>query len=65
MRAALSTPAARLGFTLSCGLLTLNWSVFVHAVISRNVYETALGYFIYPLVAVMFGIALLGEKLDR
>ena len=32
---------------------------------SRNVYEAALGYFIYPLVAVMFGIALLGEKLDQ
>ena len=65
VRAVLSKPAARLGFILSCGLLTLNWGVFVYAVISRNVYETALGYFIYPLVAVMFGIALLGEKLDK
>ena len=65
MRAALSTHAARLGFILSCGLLTLNWGVFVYAVMSRNVYEAALGYFIYPLVAVMFGIALLGEKLDK
>ena len=64
-RAALATPAARFGFILSCALLTLNWGVFVYAVLSRNVYEAALGYFIYPLVAVMFGILLLGEKLDR
>ena len=43
VRAALATPAARLGFILSCGLLTLNWGVFVYAVMSRNVYEAALG----------------------
>ena len=65
VRAALARPAARLGFILSCGLLTLNWGVFGYAVMSRNVYEAALGYLIYPLVAVMFIIALLGEKLDR
>ena len=65
VRAALSTPVARLSFILSCGLLTLNWVAFVYAVMSLNVYEVALGYFIYPLVAVMFDIALLGEKLDK
>ena len=64
-RAALATPAARRGFLLSCAMLTVNWGVFVYAIMSRQVFDAALGYFIYPLVVVMFGIVLLNERLDR
>ena len=65
VRAALSTSRLRLGFALTCGLVTLNWMIFVYAVQARQLFEAALGYFIYPLVTVMLGMLLLGERLDR
>ena len=32
VRAALSTSRLRLGFALTCGLVTVNWMIFVYAV---------------------------------
>lgn len=64
-RAALSTSRLRLGFALTCGLVTLNWMIFVYAVQARQLFEAALGYFIYALVTVILGMLLLGERLDR
>ena len=63
-RLALSTPRMRLGFLLTCGLLSINWVVFVHAVQAGQIFDAALGYFIYPLVAVVLGIWVLRERLD-
>lgn len=41
----------------------INWSVYVIAVASGNVIESSLGYFINPLVTVLFAVVLLKEKL--
>ena len=57
--------ATRRGFVVSSSLLTLNWGFFVYAVQAGNTVEAALGYFIYPLIAGVLGILLLGERLDR
>jgi chloramphenicol-sensitive protein RarD len=57
--------ATRRGFVVSSFLLTVNWGLFVYAVQAGHAIEAALGYFIYPLVAVVLGILLLGERLDR
>ena len=65
VRLALSTAKLRLAFALTCALITLNWVIFVHAVQARQVFDAALGYFIYPLVTVLLGMMLLGERLDR
>jgi chloramphenicol-sensitive protein RarD len=65
VRAALSTSRLRFGFVLTCSLVTVNWLVFVYAVQSHQLFEAALGYFIYPLVTVILGMLLLGERLDR
>jgi chloramphenicol-sensitive protein RarD len=43
----------------------INWQVYVVAVVTGNVIETSLGYFINPLVTVMFAVLLLKEKLRR
>ena len=43
----------------------INWQVYVVAVVTGNVIETSLGYFINPLVTVMFAVVLLKEKLRR
>ncbi len=44
-------------------LVGLNWWLYIWAVNRGQVVETALGYFINPLVSVVFGVWLLGERL--
>lgn len=46
-------------------LLSLNWGVFLWAVNRGNVVETSLGYYITPLLNVLMGRVLLGERLSR
>jgi chloramphenicol-sensitive protein RarD len=44
-------------------LLAINWFVYVFAVSAGFVVEASLGYFINPLVSVLFGVVLLRERL--
>ncbi|MFI6481495.1 EamA family transporter RarD [Nonomuraea sp. NPDC050663] len=48
---------------LAAVLVSLNWLTYIHAVNSGQVVESALGYFINPLVSVLFGVLLLKERL--
>jgi len=50
---------------LSAGsvLIALNWLIFIFAVVSRQVVETSLGYFINPLLSVALGVVFLRERL--
>ena len=45
--------------------IALNWGFYIYAVNSDRVVEAALGYFINPLVSVVFGVVLLKESLTR
>jgi chloramphenicol-sensitive protein RarD len=45
--------------------IALNWGVYIYGVNSDQVVQTSLGYFINPLVSVLFGVVLLGERLRR
>lgn len=44
-------------------VIAVNWGTYIYGVLSGNVVETSLGYFINPLVTVLFGVVLLGERL--
>ncbi len=44
-------------------LLSINWIIFISAILDDNIVETALGYFINPLVSVFLGMVFLSEKL--
>ena len=44
-------------------LLAVNWLVFIYAVSTDRVMATSLGYYLNPLVNVMFGLFVLGERL--
>lgn len=44
-------------------LLSINWLVFIYAVVNNNIIETSLGYFINPLVSVLLGVLFLKEGL--
>jgi chloramphenicol-sensitive protein RarD len=43
--------------------IALNWGVYIYGVNSEQVVQTSLGYFINPLVSVLFGVVLLKERL--
>ncbi|OIQ77505.1 putative DMT superfamily transporter inner membrane protein [mine drainage metagenome] len=45
--------------------LSLNWGIFIWAINSGHVVESALGYYINPLVMIAAGVLLLGEKMRR
>ena len=46
-------------------LITANWSIYVWAIAVNRTVETALGYYINPLVNVVVGALFLGEKLGK
>ena len=41
----------------------VNWGAYIYGVTSGQVVETSLGYFINPLVTVLLGVFVLGERL--
>ena len=50
-------------YGLAAVLIGLNWSMYVWAVNAGFIVETSLGYFINPLISVLLGVFVLGEKL--
>jgi len=45
--------------------ITFNWATYIYGVNNDKVVETSLGYFINPLVTVLMGVFILGERLRR
>lgn len=60
-----ASPADWAWSTLAAFLLATNWTLFIFAVQSDQVIATSLGYYINPLVSILFGLLLLGERLSR
>lgn len=44
-------------------LIAVNWGTYVYGVNIGKVVETSLGYFINPLLTIVLGVVLLGERL--
>ncbi len=44
-------------------VISVNWGTYIWGVTNGHVVETSLGYFINPLVTVLMGVAILGERL--
>lgn len=49
--------------TLSATLITCNWLTFICAVLTNQVLQSSLGYFISPLMNVLLGVVFLRERL--
>lgn len=62
---ALRTPRLLAMAALTAGLITVNWLIYVWAVINDRAIEAALGYYINPLFSIFLGAVLLGERLNR
>lgn len=65
IRAALAVPRTRLLLFLTSLFIAGNWIVYVLAVNGGHVLAASLGYFISPLLTVMLGALVLGERLQR
>ncbi|MDU8928941.1 EamA family transporter RarD [Alisedimentitalea sp. MJ-SS2] len=50
---------------LAAAMISINWGLYIMSVQWGRVTESALGYYIFPLVAVMLGRVVLGEVLSR
>jgi chloramphenicol-sensitive protein RarD len=61
--AILRSRSATLTLGLASVLIVVNWLVYVYATVSGHVVEAALGYFINPIVTVLLGVFLLGDRL--
>jgi chloramphenicol-sensitive protein RarD len=48
---------------LAACVITVNWATYIWGVNNGHVVETSLGYFINPLVTVLMGVFILGERL--
>ncbi len=64
LRAALRDRKILSRLTMSSLLIAVNWVVFTLAVQSGHLFAASLGYYINPLVNVLFGTLFLGEKLN-
>ncbi|MEO0464692.1 MAG: EamA family transporter RarD [Pseudomonadota bacterium] len=65
IRAALTDRRALLMLFASAGLIGANWFVYIWAIGAGQVYAASLGYYLNPLLNVLLGTLLLGERLSR
>ena len=63
--AVLANRRSRLLLLGAAVVISLNWGGYIWGVNNDRVVETSLGYFINPLVTVLMGVIVLGERLRR
>ena len=62
---ALTTPSMLAWLILSAVFIAVNWFIYIWAIQANRIVETSLGYYINPLIHVLVGVVLLGERLRR
>lgn len=65
LRETFAQPRLKWMLALSGVLIGFNWGLYIWAVNAGHVVETALGYFINPLLNVVIGVLFLRERLTR
>jgi chloramphenicol-sensitive protein RarD len=65
LRALLADPRKRTILAIGAVVISVNWGTYIWGVNNDHVVETSLGYFINPLVTVLMGVVVLGERLRR
>ncbi|MEQ7848390.1 EamA family transporter RarD [Nocardioides kribbensis] len=63
VRALLASRRTTALLALAAVTITCNWATYIYGVTNGRVVETSLGYFMNPLVTVLMGVLLLGERL--
>jgi len=63
LREMLRVRRVRVLLTVAAAVISVNWVTYIWGVNNDRVVETSLGYFINPLVTVLMGVLILGERL--
>jgi len=50
---------------LTSVLISVNWTIYIYCVATHQLVESSLGYYINPLVSIVLGVTLFGERLSR
>ena len=61
----LARPRSLMLVTLAAVAISANWFGFIYAIQIEMAVEASLGYYIFPLVAVLLGMVFFGEDLSR
>jgi len=65
LRSALCSGRNLLLLACSSSLIGVNWLLYVWAVNAGHVLEASLGYYLNPIVNVVLGVAVFGDRLNR
>ena len=65
LRAAFRNPRMLAMGCVTATLISLNWGIYVYAIVTDRALDAAIGYYINPLFSVFLAAVLLGEKLHR
>ena len=63
VKRAFATPRLLGLMALAALLISLNWGTFIWAVIHNEALQASLGYFINPIISVMLGVLIFGERM--
>lgn len=64
VRAALNTPRKARIIGFAALMISLNWFVFISSIQWGRAVEASFGYYVFPIVAVLFGAAMFRERLS-
>jgi chloramphenicol-sensitive protein RarD len=62
---AVSSPRTAATLVLTAVLIAINWATYIYAVSHGQVVQASMGYFLTPLMNVLLGMLILGERLRR
>ncbi|MDZ7643445.1 MAG: EamA family transporter RarD [Woeseiaceae bacterium] len=51
--------------SLAAMFISINWLVYIWAVLNSQIFQASLGYYINPLMYVLVGVGFLGDRLRR
>lgn len=63
LRAVVRDRGRLLRLAAAAAFVAVNWFTYIYGVTSGQVVETSLGYFVNPIVTVLLGVVVLGERL--
>ncbi|AMY68943.1 EamA family transporter RarD [Frigidibacter mobilis] len=62
LKRALRTPRMIGMAAVTAALISVNWGIYIWAIVSGHALDAALGYYINPLFSIFLGAVLLGER---
>jgi len=65
LKQAIFSPRTMMMLFASAILIAINWFIYIWAIMQNEVYAASLGYYLNPLLNVLLGTVLLGERLSR